>query len=384
MKGRADQARRPRVCPARSPILGSRQRPARTPRGPHVAATSSSTEGITLAGTNRRSAPAAGRRSRTPRRRTSRRTGPEADGSSTTRAPASTACTAGCRRGASSSARSSASRFLGLGAVVAAYAFTEIPTASGRRRQGADVDRLLRAERRRHARRRHGHVRRRRSARSSSTTTLPNYVGQATAAAEDKSFFTSKSRRLDHGHGPRADQQPQGRQDARAARPSRSSTSSATTSATTTTDYVGKAKEALLAIKIARTQTKPEIMGRYLNSIYYGRDSYGIQAAAQAYFGVDASALTVEQAALLAGIIPSPNNWDPAVEPGQGRGPLEHRARLDGRQGLADGRRARRDDVPATIAVQARATRSAGTNGYLLHDGREGAAAELRKSPRTS
>ncbi len=62
-------------------------------------------------------------------------------------------------------------------------------------------------------------------------------------------------------------------------------------------------------------ESKSDIMERYLNTIYFGRDSYGIQAAAQAYFGVDAAALTREQAAVLAGIIPSPNNWDPAVSP---------------------------------------------------------------------
>jgi membrane peptidoglycan carboxypeptidase len=83
----------------------------------------------------------------------------------------------------------------------------------------------------------------------------------------------------------------------------------------TTTDYVGKFKEALLAVKVSNEQDKKEILGNYLNTIYFGRDSYGIQAAAQAYFGKDAADLTVSQAALIAGIIPSPNNWDPAVSP---------------------------------------------------------------------
>ncbi|MRB61825.1 penicillin-binding protein, partial [Bacillus thuringiensis] len=71
----------------------------------------------------------------------------------------------------------------------------------------------------------------------------------------------------------------------------------------------------LLAIKIGQTESKSEILGRYLNTIYFGRGSYGIQAAAQSYFGVDAKDLTVSQAAMLAGIIPSPSNWDPAVSP---------------------------------------------------------------------
>ena len=80
-----------------------------------------------------------------------------------------------------------------------------------------------------------------------------------------------------------------------------------------TKSYVGKAKEAMLAIKINQTVDKKDILGRYLNTIYFGRDSYGIQVAAKSYFGVEAKDLTISQAALLAGIIPSPNNWDPAV-----------------------------------------------------------------------
>ena len=82
----------------------------------------------------------------------------------------------------------------------------------------------------------------------------------------------------------------------------------------TTTDYTGKFREALLAVKIAQSEDKDVVLGNYLNTIYFGRGTYGIQAAAQAYFGVNAPDLTVAQGALLAGIIPSPSNWDPAVD----------------------------------------------------------------------
>lgn len=143
---------------------------------------------------------------------------------------------------------------------------------------------------------------------------LPEYVGQSVAAAEDKTFFTNNSGISITGMG---------RAFLNNLRGGATQGGSTLTQQyveryyvdKTTTDYVGKFKETLLAIKIAREETKPEILGRYLNTIYFGRDSYGIQAAAQAYFGVDAAALTREQAALLAGIIPSPNNWDPAVSP---------------------------------------------------------------------
>ncbi|MDQ2625138.1 MAG: penicillin-binding protein, partial [Actinomycetota bacterium] len=86
----------------------------------------------------------------------------------------------------------------------------------------------------------------------------------------------------------------------------------------TTRDYVGKFREALLAVKIAQTQDKEEILGNYLNTIYFGRGAYGVQAAAQAYFRVDAKDLTVEQAAVLAGVIPAPSRFDPRVDPEQG------------------------------------------------------------------
>lgn len=83
----------------------------------------------------------------------------------------------------------------------------------------------------------------------------------------------------------------------------------------TTSDYLGKARETLLAVRISQEEEKPEILERYLNTIYFGRDSYGIQMAARSYFGVDAAQLDLSKAALLAGIIPSPNNWDPAKSP---------------------------------------------------------------------
>ena len=51
---------------------------------------------------------------------------------------------------------------------------------------------------------------------------------------------------------------------------------------------MGKLKEAILAVKIAQTQDKDTVLCNYLNTIYLGRSAYGIQAAAQAYFGKDA------------------------------------------------------------------------------------------------
>jgi membrane peptidoglycan carboxypeptidase len=72
-----------------------------------------------------------------------------------------------------------------------------------------------------------------------------------------------------------------------------------------------KVKEAVLAIKLERRYSKSEILGFYLNTIYLGRGAYGIQAAAQAYFGKPASALTLPEAAYLTSIIPSPESYQP-------------------------------------------------------------------------
>jgi membrane peptidoglycan carboxypeptidase len=74
-----------------------------------------------------------------------------------------------------------------------------------------------------------------------------------------------------------------------------------------------KLKEILIATKLARTTSKSTILGDYLNTIYFGRGAYGIEAAAKAYFKEDVSALTVSQGALLAAIIRGPSIYDPAI-----------------------------------------------------------------------
>jgi membrane peptidoglycan carboxypeptidase len=74
-----------------------------------------------------------------------------------------------------------------------------------------------------------------------------------------------------------------------------------------------KLKEILIATKLARTTSKSTILEDYLNTIYFGRGAYGIEAAAKAYFKEDVSALTVSQGALLAAIIRGPSLYDPAL-----------------------------------------------------------------------
>ncbi len=76
-----------------------------------------------------------------------------------------------------------------------------------------------------------------------------------------------------------------------------------------------KLKEAVLAEKVDRKYTKDQILEKYLNTIYFGRGAYGVEAASQTYFGVDVGRLDLAQASLLAGLISDPEGDDPAHNP---------------------------------------------------------------------
>ena len=135
----------------------------------------------------------------------------------------------------------------------------------------------------------------------------------------------------------------------------------------TTTDIGGKVEEALLALKIDQQQDKDRILENYMNTIYFGRGAYGIQAAARGYFGVNAAELTVSQAALLAGIIPAPSAWDPRVDPVQAEARWNYV--LDGMVGpgwLTPSDRLRLD-FPETIEYR-RNDVFGGPQGYLLRE----------------
>jgi penicillin-binding protein 1A len=85
-----------------------------------------------------------------------------------------------------------------------------------------------------------------------------------------------------------------------------------------------KMKEALLAIKIERKYSKNEILERYLNTIYLGAGAYGVQAAAQRYFGVPAQELSLLQSATLAGLISSPEANQPRRYPERAKEKRDH------------------------------------------------------------
>jgi 1A family penicillin-binding protein len=77
--------------------------------------------------------------------------------------------------------------------------------------------------------------------------------------------------------------------------------------------YRRKLKEVILAAKIENLYNKEEILELYLNKVYFGDGLYGVEAAARGYFGRSASDLTVDQAALIAGLIQSPSSYAPSV-----------------------------------------------------------------------
>jgi len=138
---------------------------------------------------------------------------------------------------------------------------------------------------------------------------VPRYVQDAVIAAENRSF------RTDDGVSPRAI--------ARAVLASLTG-GERQGGSTITQQYVKnallspeqslsrKAHEALIAIKLDRTRSKDDILAGYLNTVYFGRGSAGIQAASRNYFGVDTRNLTVSQGAALASIVNIPSYYEKA------------------------------------------------------------------------
>src|SRR5713226_7898963 len=72
-----------------------------------------------------------------------------------------------------------------------------------------------------------------------------------------------------------------------------------------------KLKEAVLALELERRYSKDRILEMYLNQVYFGHGSYGVEAAARTYFGKSVSELTVREAALIAGLPRAPSNYSP-------------------------------------------------------------------------
>jgi membrane peptidoglycan carboxypeptidase len=76
-----------------------------------------------------------------------------------------------------------------------------------------------------------------------------------------------------------------------------------------------KLNELRLAVGVEHAYNKQQILAGYLNDAYFGNNAYGIEAAAETYFGTTVGKLTVTQAATLAGIVENPSKYDPIVDP---------------------------------------------------------------------
>ncbi|MEU6194976.1 transglycosylase domain-containing protein [Streptomyces sp. NPDC047061] len=76
-----------------------------------------------------------------------------------------------------------------------------------------------------------------------------------------------------------------------------------------------KVKEFFISIKLDRSESKSQILEGYLNTSYFGRNAYGIQAAAQAYYGMDATNLDPARAAYLAALVNAPSEYDVVAHP---------------------------------------------------------------------
>ena len=137
--------------------------------------------------------------------------------------------------------------------------------------------------------------------------------------------------------------------------------------------WLRKARELVLSVKLETITSKEDILNEYLNTIYFGRGSYGIEAASLAYFGTSVSNLDYNQGALLAAVIKAPSILDPAVDKKGAKGRWKYV--LDGmlEQGWITPSERAAATFPDTIPPRT-SNRLGGQVGYLL----EAVTADLR------
>ena len=194
------------------------------------------------------------------------------------------------------------------------------------------------------------------------TSTIPDYVGKAVIASEDRTFYTNSGIDL------------KGVARAFINNVRGGSLQGASTLSQqyveryyldTTTSIPGKIKEDLLALKINRQQSKEEILENYLNTIYFGRGAYGVEEASLKYFGHPATDLTLSESAMLAGIIPAPSAWDPAVDPDMAQARFDRVLKHMVEDGWITQEEADNTAFPETIDPQSE-TSMTGWKGHLM------------------
>jgi membrane peptidoglycan carboxypeptidase len=127
-----------------------------------------------------------------------------------------------------------------------------------------------------------------------------------------------------------------------------------------------KMREVVLAVKVDQKFSKEQILEFYLNTIYFGRASYGIDAAAQTYFGLPVSRLTAEQGAVLAAVIKAPSGFDPAVNPEGAQDRWRYLLRTMADQGWLDRSRAEQARYPEVRRPGQTVRSLSGPNGYIV------------------
>ncbi|MET8334837.1 transglycosylase domain-containing protein [Streptosporangium canum] len=127
--------------------------------------------------------------------------------------------------------------------------------------------------------------------------------------------------------------------------------------------YARKLNELRYAMAVEQKYSKDEILEKYLNIAYFGAGAYGVEAAARRFFGVEADALTLPQAATLAGAVQDPN----ATDPNLGR---RQRERMLDRRNVVLDRMAELGEITSAEAAEAKATRL-GYKGTALPGGCE-------------
>lgn len=142
---------------------------------------------------------------------------------------------------------------------------------------------------------------------------MPRHLRQAAVAAEDARFFEHSGLDL--------------RAIIRALNADFRAGDTVQGGSTITQQYVGtvfvgkertlsrKIREAQIASQLEREVPKEKILERYLNTIYFGAGAYGVEAAANTFFGKSANELTLSESALLVGVIPAPNRYSPYQQP---------------------------------------------------------------------
>ncbi|WP_167492905.1 transglycosylase domain-containing protein, partial [Micromonospora ureilytica] len=148
---------------------------------------------------------------------------------------------------------------------------------------------------------------------------IPEYVQNAVAAAEDRNFYRHSG--VDYKGIARAGWNNLSGGDKQGASTITQQYARNAYDNLKDDTYARKVKEAIFASKLNDEYTKPQIMQHYLNVIYFGRGAYGIEAAAQTYFGKSVSKLDPAEGAVLAALIKQPEpssthqGYDPAINP---------------------------------------------------------------------